>query len=214
MLLKKYQIETILLVEPELEFLFMKKFVDRELLTYELSGKESKGKGSIIICIDVSGSMGGERDVWCKAVALAMIEIAHREKRNAIVIPFDYSVQTAFEFYKDNFSVQTLLEMAGYFTGGGTNFDPPLKKAMEYLEKEKKLKNADIVIITDGEAHISNRVKTEFEEFKQRQKCSLITIVIGSEYGYVQHSLKPISNFLYPVDKLTDDLAENIFESV
>ena len=206
--------EVVLLVVPELELLFYKKYAERELLTYELTGEEVKGKGPIICCIDVSGSMGGERDTWCKAVALALIQVAHREKRNAIVIPFDHVVQTAFEFYKDDYSVENLLKMASYFTGGGTNFDPPLKASMRYLEAESKLKKADVVVVTDGEASLSAKVKEDFLDLKEKLKFSLITIVIGSEFGMIEHSLKPVSDHLYPVEQLDESLAGDIFESV
>lgn len=206
--------EIFYLIDPDLEFLFLKKYTEKELLTYELSGFDTKGKGPIVVCIDVSGSMRGERDIWCKAVALALIMIAHREKRNAIVIPFDYSVQTTFEFYKNDYSIKTLLEMASFFTGGGTNYNHPLKKSMEYIEKESNLKKADIIMVTDGEGTLSDKTIAEFEELKEKLKFSLITIVIGTEYGYVQHSLKPISNFLYPIEKLNENIAGEIFESV
>lgn len=205
--------EAMLLVDPTLNLLFKKKFVERELLVYDLEGEEEKGKGPIIACFDVSGSMRDEKDTWCKAVTLALIQLAHKEKRDAVAIPFDSEVKTVFEFFtKDGFQAGKVLEMAGYFTGGGTDFDPPLKKAMEYLDRD--LKDGDVVIITDGNGRISPEVSGEFESLKQRLKHSLMTIVIGPEYGYVQHSLKPISDLLYPVESLNDDLAGRIFEAM
>jgi len=206
--------ECALLAMEETELLFLKKFANRELLTYDLSGMETKGKGPLIVCIDVSGSMRGERDVWCKATALALVEIAHRENRNAIVIPFDREVQTAFEFYKDNYSLSTVIEMATFFSGGGTDFDPPLTKALEYLENESKLEKGDIIIVTDGEGHLSDKVKMQVEEAKEKLRFSIFTVVIGQEFGYIQHSLKPLSDQLIPVEKLDQNIAGEIFESV
>jgi len=210
--------EAMLLADPELEVLelvFFKKFLDKQLLTYELSGEETKAKGPIIVCIDISGSMDGEKDTWCKAVALALVQIAHKEKRNAIVIPFTTTVKTVFEFYKDEgFNAEKILAMAGYFSGGGTDFDPPLQKSMEYLEKESKVKDGDVIMVTDGQAPVSDATKVAFSELKQRLKFTLFTIVIGAEFGYVQHALQSISDTLYPVDALTDKLAGQVFESV
>lgn len=210
--------EAMLLAKPELKvlkLLFYKKFLEKQLLTYELSGEETKAKGPIIACIDISGSMNGEKDTWCKAVALALVRVAHKEKRNAIVIPFDTEVKTVFEFYKDvPFNAEMVLQMASYYSGGGTHFDPPLRKSMEYLEKEAKLKDGDVIMVTDGEAPVSDSTKVAFLELKQRLRFSLFTIVIGSQFGYVEHSLQPISDILYPVDALTDKLAGSIFESV
>jgi len=207
--------EAMLLGIPETEILFYQKYVEKQLLTYELTGEETKAKGPIIVCIDISGSMGGDKEVWCKAVALALVQVARKDKRNAIVIPFDTQVKTVFEFYKDEgFKADKLLEMASYYSGGGTHFDPPLQKSMEYLEKESKLRDGDIIMVTDGEAPVSDKVKIDFLELKQRLRFSLFVIVIGSQFGYVDHSLKPISDVLYPVDELTDKLAGQIFESV
>ena len=206
--------ESMLLADPDLEVLFTKKFLEGQLLTYELSGQEPKGKGPLVICIDVSGSMTGEKDVWCKAVALALIQVAHKEKRDAVVIPFDTQVGTAFEFRRGESTLEKALEMAAYFTGGGTNFDPPLTKAMQFLVEDPKLKNADVVCVTDGDGHLSPKVQAEFQAVKERVKTQMITVVIGAEYGYVQHSLKPLSDFLYPVQELDENVAETVFEAI
>ena len=207
--------ELMLLCDDDLETVFYKKLVEGNLLSYDLQGEETKAKGPIIVCIDISGSMSGDPDTWCKAVALALVQIAHKEKRNAIVIPFDTHVKTVFEFYKeDGFNAEKVLEMASYFSGGGTNFDPPLTKAMEYLQKESHFKEGDIIMVTDGEAPVSDSVKEAFLDLKKKLKFSLITIVIGSEFGYVTHSLQALSEYLYPVSSLTDELAGTIFESV
>ena len=207
--------ELMLLADEDFEDLFYKKFFEGQLLTYDLQGEETKAKGPIIVCIDVSGSMEGDPDTWTKAVALALVQIAHKEKRNCIVIPFDQTLKTTFEFYKEQgFQAEKVLEMASYFSGGGTNFDPPLLKAMEYLENEAHLKEGDIIMITDGNGHCSDSTKVAFLDLKKKLKFSMFTIVIGSEFGFVTHSLQPLSEYLYPVSSLTDELAGTIFESV
>jgi uncharacterized protein with von Willebrand factor type A (vWA) domain len=206
--------EVILLAEPELEPIFDSKFAEKQLLTYEITGTEARGKGPIIVCLDVSGSMGDDQDCWAKGVALALVEIAHKENRNAIVIVFDHVIQHIFEFMKGEFSFKKMLELASYYTGGGTAFDPPLEKSMEYLQNESKLKNGDVIFVTDGESNVSEKLKAEYLELKQQLKFCHFTIVIGPEFGWVQHSLKPVSDRLIAVEKLTNDLAEDVFESV
>src|SRR5579875_2950644 len=49
-----------------------------ELLVYRLRGAES-GRGPMIVCVDGSSSMAGEKEVWAKAVALTLLEIARRQ---------------------------------------------------------------------------------------------------------------------------------------
>jgi len=206
--------EAMLLMDPALEPIFLKHYAEKQCLTYDLQGNETKTKGPVIVCLDVSGSMGGQKDCWAKGVALAMVEIAHRENRNCIVMTFDTQIQAVFEFWKGQFDFSVLLKLASYYSGGGTWFDPPLKKSMEYIEREKQLKNADIILVTDGEADVSPRVREEFIQLKVKLKFALHTIVIGEQYGMVQHSLKPISDQLTPVADLTDDLAADLFEAI
>jgi uncharacterized protein with von Willebrand factor type A (vWA) domain len=85
---------------------------------------------------------------------------------------------------------------------------------MEYLQNESQLKNGDVIFITDGESEVSEQVKGDYLELKHQLKFNHFTIVIGSEFGWVQHSLKPISDRLIAVDTLTNELAEDVFESV
>ena len=47
--------EVALLGDPDLEDLFYLKFAERRLLQYELEGRESEGRGPIILALDESG---------------------------------------------------------------------------------------------------------------------------------------------------------------
>src|SRR5690606_3157748 len=49
---------------------FFRKFMERGLLQYRLRGEEKINKGSIIFCGDGSGSMGGDPEIWEKAMGL------------------------------------------------------------------------------------------------------------------------------------------------
>ena len=50
-------------------------------MQYELKGTEKQGKGPIVVCVDNSGSMSGDRETWSIVVALALLEIATMPKR-------------------------------------------------------------------------------------------------------------------------------------
>src|SRR5256712_8344219 len=62
----------------EREDLFYSKVVTRSLLIYELWRREEEPR-AVYLCIDNSGSMAGEKEVWAKAsrLALAHIAVAH-----------------------------------------------------------------------------------------------------------------------------------------
>lgn len=206
--------EFINLAIPELMPIFYQRLTNQSLLTYELSGMDSKGEGPIVICIDISGSMGGDRDTWAKAVAIALIQLAKKDSRDAIVIPFDSSVHKSFDFPSDNFQLKTLVQMAGYFTGGGTNFDPPITEAMDYIQKKDRFKDADIIFISDGDGQLSIELKEEFKTFKDASNCSMYSIIIGEEFDFIHHSLKELSNLFLPVKELTEEVAGDLFEAI
>lgn len=206
--------ESLLLTDPDLEILFDKKFVESQLLTYKFSGTIEKGKGPIIACLDISGSMTGAPDVMAKAVALALVMIAHMQKREAYVILFDSEIEKEFNFPKDEPYFDKMEEMASYFSGGGTNFTPPLKRAMKLFEADPKASKADLVWITDGQAHLEEETKVNFLDMKKIKKISVFSIIIDVTYDVIQHELKAISDQLVAVKELTDTIAGDLFESI
>jgi uncharacterized protein with von Willebrand factor type A (vWA) domain len=81
-------IELVQLRHSILKAEFKRKFVEGKLMQYELKGTEKQGKGPIVVCVDNSGSMSGDRETWSKAVALALLEIATMQKRGFACIHF------------------------------------------------------------------------------------------------------------------------------
>ncbi len=69
-----------------------KKLMENAALGYNIQGKEKVAKGPVIICIDQSGSMGGNPDVWAKGIALAMLDAARSEKRPFGIVLYDSRV--------------------------------------------------------------------------------------------------------------------------
>ena len=119
-----------------------------------------RGKGPMIVCIDVSSSMQGEKELWAKAVGLTLMDIARRQRRLFRAVMFS-SGDTSLKVLDLNRErryqpeLAKVIEMAEYFPGGGTDFQQPLDAAVALLE-ERKLKRGDIVIITDGESQVAN----------------------------------------------------------
>ncbi|MBD3343110.1 MAG: VWA domain-containing protein [Candidatus Lokiarchaeota archaeon] len=208
--------ELLNLLDPQAERLFDKRYIENELLIYEHSGKKKTKKGPIISCLDVSGSMSGDRDATAKAVALALCMIALKQKRNSVVILFDGRVRKIFEFdmksRKDHWN--RLLKLAEFFTGGGTSFNDPLKKATEYFEKHEDYKRADLVWITDGDGHLDEKLKVQFLDLKKEKGINCYSIIIDESFNFVEHALQDISDKLVAVNELTDKEAGDLFESI
>jgi len=162
--------------------LFFKDLIERKLLCYELKGSEPQNKGPIVVCVDNSGSMSGDRELWSKAVALALLDVAKRQNRSFALVHFDTRVRCSMIWERGPNAPEwdKIVEAMEYFSGGGTDFEPPLRKALELLEGDT-FKKADVILVTDGAAG------TGFaDEYRQRAKAKEATtygVEIGG-YGY------------------------------
>ncbi len=68
-------------VHPKLRLAMLRDLTERRCLQYALTGSETLGKGPLVVCLDKSGSMDGPPDIWATAIALALLDVAQRERR-------------------------------------------------------------------------------------------------------------------------------------
>src|SRR5699024_4443786 len=108
---------------------FLRRFVEGQTMQYDTKGKESLGKGAIILCLDQSGSMH-KLDYQSKGFALALISIAKRQKRDFCYIPFSIKTQV-YRFVKGNISSSEMIQLSENFLGVGINFVMLLYKYLE-----------------------------------------------------------------------------------
>ena len=66
---------------PELEDDTLRRLAERQLMSREYHGTEPVAKGPVILCVDESGSMHGEKVHTAKALALAMAWVARQQRR-------------------------------------------------------------------------------------------------------------------------------------
>jgi uncharacterized protein with von Willebrand factor type A (vWA) domain len=208
--------EGLLLTDPDLETVFDKKFADAGLLTYELTGQIEKGKGPIVCALDISGSMTGDKDLTAKAIALAMVHIAHKQHRAAYIMLFDVPVVYEAEFpAKDPEFWDKLMKMVSVFTGGGTSYNPVVKRAMAIFTTEKLYTKADFLIITDMDYGFAEKVKMDYLDLKAERKITTYLVLVDRAFLNIdRHDLAPIADQKLTCDSLTDDIAGALFESV
>lgn len=155
--------EAALLADELTEGIFMKKFAEQKLLTYDLQGKRSEqesesntktrqkekesDKGPFIVCVDTSGSMHGEPEQVAKAMALAITKAALQDKRKAYLISFSTSIETL-ELTDLSRSLDKLLGFLRMSFHGGTDAGPALRHAVEVLQKDGYQK-ADVLMVSD-----------------------------------------------------------------
>lgn len=180
-----------LMVVPELELLFMKKFAEQKLLSLDYRAHEeapyrSEQKGPIILCIDTSASMAGMPELLSKALALCLITTALEEKRLCYVISFAINIETLTlqDPYED---LPKLIHFLQQGFHGGTDVTLALSAALDQLKKEP-YQNADIVVISDfvmptPAPELLQRI------WRQRQQGTrLFAIVVEQDY-YIESDI-------------------------
>jgi uncharacterized protein with von Willebrand factor type A (vWA) domain len=195
---------------------FLRKFVEGRLLQYCL--KEERGRGPLIVCVDGSSSMEGDKEIWSKAVCLSLLEIAKRQRRKFIVVVFSSEGTPVRVFGSDGMKgwgmkEGDIIELAGYFPGGGTDFEAPLNRALEFLQ-ESKFKRGDIVFITDGECDVGDGWLKTFLREKGRLKFQVFSVLIDLTGRETLESLKKFSDKATAISKLASQDARDIFLSL
>jgi uncharacterized protein with von Willebrand factor type A (vWA) domain len=190
------------LAHPLMKKDFQKRYLEKQLVQYRLRGKEKKGRGPIIICIDESGSMQGDKDVWAKAVAMALLQVAQVQRRAFAIVHFDSKVTRTDKWKHGKVDPTELMDSMQYFTGGGTNYMNPLNEAVQIIEADSQkegfeFKDADIVFVTDGDCTITDDFLRLFNEAKARANFKVISVLIGvgkSVLDYVSDQVFNLDN--------------------
>jgi|GEM_PF-5883553 len=102
-------------------------------------------RGVMIVLLDKSGSMSGQKMGWAKAVALALAIKAKREGLHYMLIPFDTETYDSIPL-KNTQHLKSILKIKA---GGGTDITDAIATAVELAER-KHYNKANIVVITDG----------------------------------------------------------------
>jgi len=168
------------LAHPVLKKDFQRRFLEKQLIQYELRGNERKGRGPLVVCVDESGSMRGNRDVWSKAVTMALLQVAQQQKRKFALVHFSDVVNRIDKFEKKVHPVE-LMDAIAYFTGGGTSFELPLNEAANIIINEKEYHEADVIFITDDSCHVSDEWLEEFNRKKKEANFNVISICIDAK---------------------------------
>lgn len=156
-------IEAATLLNPNTRPIFLKKFAEKKLMTYDFKNhidvteqinikdkylkEKEDGKGPIIICVDTSGSMHGTPEQVAKTVCFALTKISLKEKRKCFLISFSTKIQTI-ELTDLQNSLDKLVAFLGMSFNGGTDANPAFIKALEMLETNDYQK-ADLLMVSD-----------------------------------------------------------------
>jgi len=191
--------------------LFLAKMAESKLQSYQLSGwadvpsiqrknplymnrLPSAPGGPIIVCLDTSWSMSGNRESLSKAVVLACVSEAHRQGRDCQVVSFSTArkVIESGVITADADGIRRLLEFLSCSFGGGTDVTGALKFAINALNNDGNenpvdsgnisMEAADILLVTDGEIQdppVPEEVMLSIERLKYLKGVEIHGLLIG-----------------------------------
>jgi uncharacterized protein with von Willebrand factor type A (vWA) domain len=183
---------------------FYRRMTEHQLMTYSKEAHKQKNKGPIIVCVDTSGSMSGDAEIWSKALTVGILEVAQMQKRDFACIIYDSSADEPIVIKKDEIAPQKIITCAERFRGGGTSFEAPLNKALDLI-KDSTFKDADIVFITDGDCYTSDAFSRKFNQIKQEKEFKTLGVLVNIGYGHTSDSsLKEFCDDIALVSDIAD----------
>lgn len=185
--------ETALLSDANLQSVFIKKFAEKKLQTFEYKAKiqsfekiqrqdkrqreiEST-RGPFIICVDTSGSMHGTPETIAKTLCFAILKLAIRERRKCYLISFSTQIETLDLSDLSN-SLDRLISFLGMSFYGGTDAVPALLEAIRKLASED-YKKADVLMVSDFVMPGFEPTTREQIDLAKRNNNKFHSLVIG-----------------------------------
>ena len=178
-----------------------------------LQGQETRkrlGHGPVIVCEDGSGSMEGAKQQWAKGVTLALAHFAKLQHRGYGWVHFGatHSKLVARSYSGGKMSAAQILEVAELFlNASGTDFEVPLRRAVEMIEREG-LKKADIVLVTDGDCDVSEGFLQWFLATKKRLELNVIAVICDVGGHVTDATVKKFSDRVERASSFTAEEAE------
>jgi uncharacterized protein with von Willebrand factor type A (vWA) domain len=200
---------------------FLRRLTEGKLLQYELQGQEKLGKGAIIFIEDGSGSMRGEREMWAKAIMLALLNFAKVQKRAFHLIHFGSQGQMyELDFSKpEDFTFERIVDAAEIFFNGGTEYTGPMGRAIKRLEDEHRQTgkvSADIVFASDGECYVNPGFMEDYLKRMDAVQATTWAISIGQNPSPDGPLMQMTRGKVSTVDKLikTGEEVRGIFRGI
>jgi uncharacterized protein with von Willebrand factor type A (vWA) domain len=178
-LLRMLPQEHLRLSTPGLDMIWALDYSRRRLLQYRRAGAQHRAsRGPVIVLVDESGSMQGEPAAYAKAFAFLLRLEAKAENRACHLVSFSYRPQDMHEL-PDGATAQEAAEWAARFVGGGTDWVPPLSRALELL-RDPAYARADVVMLTDGICEVPVEKAEQIRSVLASREARLFCFLFGA----------------------------------
>ena len=189
--------------------LFYLNYIQHSLLQYE-SNKQQLNLGPIALAIDVSGSTKGLIEIWIKAIALLILNVARKQKRDFYLCLFNGDIQTQlFVDRKNKVNNEQILKTLCKSATGGTNFQKPFDRCLEVIKKTTSFKTADIIMITDGDCDVNPAWLKSFKAKTKKLNINTYGVLVMQQWD----TLNKIVDRVTFIDN-TSTAPEELFNSL
>jgi uncharacterized protein with von Willebrand factor type A (vWA) domain len=161
---------------PELELLALSRLTQRRALSYRRITREPMAMGPIVVSVDESGSMRGEKIEAAKGLALAMASIARAQRRPFLLSAFSGTeeIRTA------SGGADAIIEWLEHFYGGGTVLDGPLHTLPTTAWPAGPVgARSDHIIITDDDVGLDEELLNEYQAWAKPHGVRTFGLGIG-----------------------------------
>ncbi|CAG7629321.1 hypothetical protein ACFQI7_15825 [Paenibacillus allorhizosphaerae] len=174
--------EASLLADEDYEAYFLVNWLERKLLTYNISGwTEEPFKGPVICMLDTSYSMRGGKLRLAQLFTATFAAFSLLERRDFMLLLFGASgelIERPLYWRKPDWPAFYALSQLAF--GGGTHFDAPLRRGIELVSAQPRYHDADFVMVTDGVGAISPPVREQLAALGAEKQVRLHSLIIGA----------------------------------
>jgi uncharacterized protein with von Willebrand factor type A (vWA) domain len=168
------------LTDPRRRLDFFRRWLEEQTLQYRLEDREPHGLGPIVVCVDDSGSMRGEPEVWAKSLALALLDVARKSKRAFAFCTYDTRLGVTIDAaHAKELSPTAVADALVVHSGGGTDWNPPLAWASEQIERDPTLRKADVIFVTDDQCTLQDSARDRINGWRERSGARVWGIAVG-----------------------------------
>lgn len=195
--------ELVHLKRPRLKLALLARLQEHKALSYAIQGKEPQGRGPVVVLLDESSSMRDDgKDIWSKAVALALLSTATKQKRAWHLVAFNGAIIREVCIAPDKCTPADIQNALDHGCRGGTDFDAPVQRAADLIKSSKIMRQADVVLITDGEDELEPVSIEAAKALTKSEGASWFVIGVGSGAAECcTSSLSKIATSMFQVNR-------------
>lgn len=172
---------------PEFETLALYRLAQRRSLCYRQHRVERLGSGPIVIVVDESGSMRGEKIIAAKGIALALAWLARQQNRWTALVGFSGGTWGTRVCCPPNATDQgAVIEWLEHNYGGGTSAHVPFSALPfeywpDFIAAGMQRGKTDIIVITDGEINCDEGTADRFIAWKKVEQVTTYGLIVEND---------------------------------